>query len=95
MKHEGEKFKGKKYDIKFEWDDNKIYCSELIWKVYQRSTGIELCKLGKLKDFDFSKPTVKQILKNNTIPPCLSTNIGGRGASFVGGGCFTIGPPRN
>ena len=64
MKHEGEKFKGKKYDIKFEWDDNKIYCSELIWKVYQRSTGIELCKLGKLKDFDFSKPTVKQILKN-------------------------------
>jgi hypothetical protein len=30
MKNEGEKFKGKNYDLTFEWSDDKIYCSELI-----------------------------------------------------------------
>ena len=64
MKTEGEQFKGKHYDKKFEWSDTKIYCSELIWKVYQRSTGIKIGKLGKLKDFDFSNETVKQLLKD-------------------------------
>jgi hypothetical protein len=35
MKHIGEEFTGKNYDMTFEWSDNNIYCSELIWKVYQ------------------------------------------------------------
>jgi phage terminase large subunit-like protein len=33
MKSEGEKCKGKNYDLTFEWSDDKIYCSELIWKI--------------------------------------------------------------
>jgi uncharacterized protein YycO len=37
MKQIGEGFTGKNYDLTFEWSDNKIYCSELIWKVYQKS----------------------------------------------------------
>ena len=41
MKQEGEKFKGKNYDLTFEWSDDKIYCSELIWKIYQRATGVK------------------------------------------------------
>ena len=31
MKAEGEKFKGKNYDLYFEWSDDRIYCSELVW----------------------------------------------------------------
>ncbi|HKM12897.1 MAG TPA: YiiX family permuted papain-like enzyme [Bacteroidales bacterium] len=60
MKQEGEKFKGKDYDLTFEWSDDKIYCSELIWKIYQRATGIEIGKLQKLGDFDLTHDMVRQ-----------------------------------
>lgn len=60
MKQEGEKFKGKDYDLTFEWSDDKIYCSELIWKIYQRATGIEIGKLQKLGDFDLTNDMVRQ-----------------------------------
>ena len=63
MKQEGEKFKGKNYDLTFEWSDDKIYCSELIWKIYQRATGIEIGKLQKLSDFDLTNEAVKQKMK--------------------------------
>jgi hypothetical protein len=63
MKQEGEKFKGKNYDLTFEWSDDKIYCSELIWKIYQRATGIEIGKLQKLSDFNLTNEAVKQKMK--------------------------------
>jgi hypothetical protein len=63
MKHEGEKFKGKDYDLTFEWSDDKIYCSELIWKIYQRATGIEIGKLEKLSDFDLTSEVVREKMK--------------------------------
>jgi hypothetical protein len=63
MKREGEKFKGKDYDLTFEWSDDKIYCSELIWKIYQRATGIEIGKLEKLSDFDLTSEVVREKMK--------------------------------
>lgn len=63
MKKIGEKFKGKNYDLTFEWSDDKIYCSELIWKIYQRATGLEIGKLEKLSDFDLTNEAVKQKMK--------------------------------
>jgi uncharacterized protein YycO len=63
MKKEGENFKGKDYDLTFEWSDDKIYCSELIWKIYQRATGLEIGNLEKLSDFDLTSEVVKKKLK--------------------------------
>lgn len=63
MKTVGERFKGKHYDLYFDWTDDRIYCSELIWKVYKEATGLELGKLEKLKDFDLSNITVKEKMK--------------------------------
>ncbi|SUJ28431.1 Uncharacterized distant relative of cell wall-associated hydrolases [Sphingobacterium spiritivorum] len=63
MKKEGEKLEGKDYDVRFEWSDDKIYCSELIYKIYERAAGIKLGKLQQLKDFDFTNPAVKAQLK--------------------------------
>lgn len=60
MKRVGEEFIGKNYDLTFEWSDNKIYCSELIWKIYQRATGLEIGKLQKLSDFDLTNEVVKK-----------------------------------
>ena len=35
MKNYGSQFKGKEYDSFFEWSDDRIYCSELVWKIYK------------------------------------------------------------
>lgn len=63
MKQVGDAFKGKKYDLTFEWSDDKIYCSELIWKIYQRATGLEIGKLSTLSSFDLSSEVVKKKMK--------------------------------
>jgi Permuted papain-like amidase enzyme, YaeF/YiiX, C92 family len=55
-------FLGKNYDITFEWSDDQIYCSELVWKVYQRATNIEVGELQKLGDLDLTSPLAKEIL---------------------------------
>lgn len=71
MKIAGNRFKGKDYDIYFGWSNDRINCSELVWKIYKESTGLEIGKLETLKDFDLTNPAVKQKLKErygNHIP---------------------------
>jgi hypothetical protein len=63
MKAEGRKFKGKNYDLTFGWNDDKLYCSELVWKLYERAADVELCELSRMGDFDLSHPEVQRILK--------------------------------
>lgn len=41
------------YDIQYEWDDSKIYCSELIYKAAQKGAGIALAQFVKLGDLDW------------------------------------------
>ncbi|MCA1761755.1 MAG: YiiX family permuted papain-like enzyme [Cryomorphaceae bacterium] len=59
MKEVGEQYRGKDYDIYFEWSDEKIYCSELVWKIYKDAVGIEIGNLEALAAFDLSDPRVK------------------------------------
>lgn len=71
MKSIGEKFQNKDYDLYFEWSDERIYCSELVWKIYKEATGIEIGELQKLSDFDLSSNIVKQKIEErygNKIP---------------------------
>lgn len=71
MKQYGEKQLGKNYDLYFEWSDERIYCSELVWKIYKEALNIEIGKLQKLKEFDLSHQAVKEKLKErygNNIP---------------------------
>ncbi|MEY4604169.1 MAG: hypothetical protein RIT43_1461 [Bacteroidota bacterium] len=71
MKNIGDGFKGKNYDLTFEWTDKRMYCSELIWKIYQRATGIEIGKPEKLSDFDLTNEVVRKKIKErygNHIP---------------------------
>lgn len=63
MKLVGEKFLGKDYDLTFEWSDDEIYCSELVWKIYHKGAGLEISKLEKMKDFDLSDEIVQHIIK--------------------------------
>lgn len=71
MKDYSQQFMGKDYDLSFDWSDTKIYCSELIWKIYKNGANIELSKLKQLKDFNLSDERVKKVLKErygNEIP---------------------------
>lgn len=71
MKIAAKAMNGKNYDLYFEWSNNRIYCSELIWKLYKDATGLEVGHLKKLKDFDLSAPAVQQKMKErygNNIP---------------------------
>lgn len=52
-------FTGKPYDLTFEWSDARIYCSELVWKVYERGLGLRIGKLQRLREFDLSPPAVR------------------------------------
>jgi uncharacterized protein YycO len=56
-------FQGKDYDIKFEWSDSKIYCSELVWKIYERTTGIRLGEPKPLKDYSLNSELVKKTME--------------------------------
>lgn len=71
MKQAGKQLIGKDYDGTFEWSDERIYCSELVWKIYKTGAGIEVGRLKKLKEFDLSSEPVKAKLKEhygNNIP---------------------------
>ena len=57
------RFQGKPYDLSFEWSDDRIYCSELAWKIYDRGLGLRVGRLQKLRDFDLSDPAVRQKMK--------------------------------
>jgi hypothetical protein len=63
IENTGRGFIGKKYDSLFQWSDDRIYCSELVWKIYKRAAGVEIGDLQKYRDFDLSHPKVKALLK--------------------------------
>ncbi len=53
----------KHYDIPFQWTDEKLYCSELVWKLYEEVYSLQLCPTRAMKDFDLSSPLVQMALK--------------------------------
>ena len=59
----GKSFEGKHYDLYFEWSDDRIYCSELVWKIYKRVLGLELGQLQTISEFDLSDPLVQVKLR--------------------------------
>lgn len=62
MKKFATKLLDKNYDIYFEWSDERMYCSEYVWKVYKEVTGVEVGKIQKLKEFDLTSEEVKKIM---------------------------------
>jgi hypothetical protein len=59
MREAGEALAGKDYDLYFEWSDERIYCSELVWKIFDRGAGIQLGERQTIADFDLSHPAVQ------------------------------------
>lgn len=63
MENVGRHFLGRNYDPYFGWSDKRLYCSELVWKVYFRGAGIRLSPTEPMKDFDLTDPRVRKIMR--------------------------------
>lgn len=57
------KFEGVHYDMEFSWTDSRMYCSEIVWKMFQRAVAVEIGRPQKLKDFDLTSSVVQKKLK--------------------------------
>ncbi|MET4073700.1 YiiX family permuted papain-like enzyme [Hymenobacter sp. UYCo722] len=71
LKAAGQPMLGHNYDLYFGWSDDRIYCSELIWKVYERGLCRRLGQLQHLRDFDLSNAAVRAKLRerySNHLP---------------------------
>lgn len=71
MEVEARRHVGKDYDWVFGWSDDRIYCSELIWKIYRQGAGVTLAAPMKLREFNLDDPVVKKKLKErygNKVP---------------------------
>lgn len=70
LHNEAKRFTGRPYDLTFGWADDRIYCSELVWKAYDRALGIQIGKLARVRDFNLTDPAVQIKMKerygNNT-----------------------------
>lgn len=51
------------YDIFFEFSDERIYCSELVYKVFRDVTGIPVGRLEKFKDLKLNGPFVSKLIE--------------------------------
>ncbi|EKT61431.1 YiiX family permuted papain-like enzyme [Providencia burhodogranariea] len=56
------KYESKLYDLTFSWSDERMYCSELVWKIYLNAIGIKIGDLQQLDEFNFSSSQVKEKL---------------------------------
>ena len=63
------RYSGRPYDIHYELDDAKIYCSELLWKATRDATGVRLGKMQKLGELKW-QPYEKVIreIENGGLP---------------------------
>lgn len=64
-------YMGLPYDWQFLWSDDKIYCSELVWKMYAEGLGVRLCEPMPLKDYQLNSALVQRTMKERygSAPP--------------------------
>jgi hypothetical protein len=46
-------FIGRPYDSHYEWGDDKLYCSELVYKAYDKGAGIKLAELQPISALEY------------------------------------------
>ena len=52
----------KQYDTFFAWSDERMYCSELVWKAFRDAFALQLGPLQRLRDFNLTGPLATQLI---------------------------------
>ena len=63
MREAGQPHAGKPYDLLFGWSDEKMYCSELVWKIYKEGAGVELSTPRRMDSYQVSSPRVRTVIE--------------------------------
>lgn len=63
MRKLGASWLGRPYDLRFRWDDQALYCSELAYKLFERGAGIRLGKLQRAAEMNLDDERVKKALQ--------------------------------
>ena len=59
----GRRYLGKRYDTLFQWDDQKIYCSELVFDMYDKAFGIRLGQVQTVGELNLSPDSVQRLIR--------------------------------
>jgi hypothetical protein len=62
LKAEAERYLGRAYDGLFAWSDDRIYCSELVFKAYRDALGVEVGHIQPMGSFDLTSPAVRELI---------------------------------
>ncbi len=63
MRALGDSWLGRPYDLRFRWDDQSLYCSELAYKLFDRAAGVQLGKLQTAADMNLADERVQRALR--------------------------------
>lgn len=63
LRRVAEELRGRPYDPWFEWSDTRIYCSELVWKIYKSALDLEIGRPQRMKELDLTAPVVRRELQ--------------------------------
>ncbi|MFC1610692.1 YiiX/YebB-like N1pC/P60 family cysteine hydrolase [Myxococcota bacterium] len=68
MKRVARGLTSKPYDLRFEWCDDALYCTELVYKIFKRGAGVEIGDLQKVGDLELGYSGVLGTLRQRGIP---------------------------
>jgi hypothetical protein len=63
MRTLGSSWLGRPYDLRFRWDDEALYCSELAHKLYARAANVRLGKVELASEMNLSDDRVQRALQ--------------------------------
>lgn len=69
LKIKYKQYLGRPYDLAFSFDNDKWYCSELVYDIYKNQLGIELCQPRPVKDYNIKDKKIQAAMKNRNIKP--------------------------
>ena len=67
LRAEAETYLGRPYDVLFQWSDEHIYCSELVYKAYRDALHLEAGVLTPLRSQELDHPAVQALIAKRGV----------------------------
>jgi hypothetical protein len=64
MKKIGKSWLGRPYDLQFRWSDDSLYCSELVYKLFERGAGIRIGREQRASEMNLDDERVEAARKS-------------------------------